>query len=122
MKDDAARPYRKIGLITAGRPVPPTRNYDIKRTKIVLRYSDSSPTNLYDPTVRLGFSGTELTVTEPHQTIFGETESLNGEVSNTLTLPMGTLTAGVDYYDDTATLDYDFFPDRSLDEDGEESL
>ena len=123
VNDDAARPYRaNIGQITGGRPVPLTRNYDIERTNLILTYSDSSPTDLYDPTVRLAFSDTDLTVTEPDQTIFGSTDSLNGEVSNTFTLPNGTVTAGIDFYDDTATLDYDYLPDRSFDETGEESL
>ncbi|WP_254655931.1 TonB-dependent receptor [Sulfitobacter sp. 20_GPM-1509m] len=109
--DDESRPYRaNIGAIVGGRPVPPTRPYELDRTNIILSYSTTSPTAMWDPTFRLAYSGTELFNDESDlstaQTTRGETTSLNGEVSNRFQLGWGELNAGLDFYSDTGDMNY----------------
>ena len=109
--DDESRPYRaNIGTIVGGRPVPSTRPYELDRTNIILSYSTTAPTAMWDPTVRLAYSGTELFNDESSlstaQTIRGETTSLNGEISNRFQLGWGELNAGLDFYSDEGDLDY----------------
>jgi hemoglobin/transferrin/lactoferrin receptor protein len=109
--DDELRPYRaNIGTIFGGRPLPAERPYDLQRTNIVLSYSDTSPTAMWNPTVRLAYSGTELVNNESdlstNSITQGETVSLNGELSNRFALSWGELNAGLDFYSDTADLDY----------------
>ncbi|MBI1495515.1 TonB-dependent receptor domain-containing protein [Halocynthiibacter styelae] len=109
--DDAARPYRaNIGAIIGGRPVPPTRNYDLTRTNYSLEYTTTKSAAFWDPTLRLSYSGTMLINDElgtpADQYTEGETTSLNGEVSNRFALSFGELNAGVDFYSDETSLDY----------------
>lgn len=125
--DDEARPYRaNIGTIIGGRPVPPTRPYDLDRTNVVLSYTETKPTNMWDPTIRLAYSGTELFNDESNlsttQTIFGETTSFSGEISNRFLLDWGSLNAGVDFYSDRASIDYAFLPDATFNEAAREKL
>lgn len=116
VNDDAARPYRgNLSVITAGRPVPATRRYDLDRQNIVLSYSDTSPTEFWNPTARIAYSVTDLaTIDYPNalvnETTFGMTDSLNGALSNQFTLGSGTVDVGLDFYEDSARIDY-----RSLD-------
>ena len=125
--DDEARPYRaNIGQIIGGRPVPLTRPYDLKRTNIVFSYTETAPVGLWDPTLRLAYSGTELfndeSDTSMAQTIRGETTSFNGELSNRFNLGWGQVNAGVDFFSDRGTSDYDYLPDPAYNEDTEEKL
>lgn len=111
VSDDEARPYRaNIGTVIGGRPVPPTRPYDLDRTNVILSYSTTAPTGMWDPTIRLAYSGTELFNDESElstaQTIFGETSSVNGEISNRFSLAWGELNTGIDFYSDTADIDF----------------
>ncbi|UOA33006.1 Heme transporter BhuA [Sulfitobacter sp. DSM 110093] len=109
--DDEIRPYRaNIGTIFGGRPLPAERPYDLERTNIVLSYSDTTPTAMWNPTARLAYSGTELVNDETdlstNSVTQGETVSLNGELSNRFELSWGELNTGLDFYSDEADLDY----------------
>ncbi|MEP5758182.1 MAG: TonB-dependent receptor plug domain-containing protein, partial [Litoreibacter sp.] len=111
VSDDETRPYRaNIGSVLVGRPVPDTRPYDLERTNFTFTYTTTNPTAIWDPTIRLSYSGTELFIDETdlttQQTIFGETTSLSGEFSNRFALSWGEVNAGIDFYDDTAEIDF----------------
>ncbi len=109
--DDDQRPYRaNIGLVTAGRPVPLTRSYDLTRTNFNLEYTTTAPTDMWNPTLRLSHSGTELINDETDlstaQYTQGETSRLNGEISNRFSLTVGELNVGVDFFSDKTDIDY----------------
>jgi len=109
--DDDARPYRaNIGLVTAGRPVPLTRDYDLTRTNFNLEYTTTAPTDFWDPTIRLSHSGTKLindeTGLSTAQYTEGETTSLSGELSNKFKLGGGDLNVGIDFFADQSDIDY----------------
>lgn len=121
VKDDDARPYRaNIGQIFGGRPVPLTRNYDITRQNFVFTYTKDNPTGWWDPTIKLAYSETDLFIDETDQTIQGATTSLNGKIENRFAVATGSVTAGIDFYDESATLDYRYLADSAYDEAGEE--
>lgn len=116
VRDDEARPYRaNVGAIIGGRPTPATRPYDLNRRNIALTYTTTAPTAMWDPTIRLAYSATELlndeTALTTSQRIWGETISLNGTISNRFQLDWGEVNAGVDFYNDKASIDYIYFPD-----------
>jgi len=105
--DDEARPYRaNIGQIIGGRPVPLTRDYDMTRQNVALTYTNEAPTGLWDPTIQLSYSITNLDIEETTQNIYGQTDSLNGKIENRFALDNGSITAGVDFFSDTADIDY----------------
>lgn len=109
--DDESRPYRaNIGAIIGGRPVPATRPYDLSRTNVTLTYTNTAATGLWDPTLRLAYSGTELFNDErtlsTQQTTLGETTSISGEASNRFDLGWGEINAGIDFFSDEAKVDY----------------
>lgn len=113
--DDEARPYRaNMGSLIGGRPVPLTRPYDLERTNLSFNYTNTQATAMWNPTLRLSLSGTELVNDESTlsttQVIAGETKSFNGEVSNKFTLGWGEINAGVDFFSDTANIDYEYLP------------
>ncbi|XDB00089.1 TonB-dependent receptor [Sulfitobacter sp. LCG007] len=125
--DDEARPYRaNIGEIVGGRPVPLTRPYDLERRNIVFTYSETDPTALWDPTIRLAYSATELlndeSDTTAAQKTFGETTSFSGTLSNRFSLTWGEINAGLDFYDDEARIDYDSLTNPAFDENAREKL
>lgn len=113
--DDEARPYRaNMGSLIGGRPVPLTRPYDLERTNLSFNYTNTQATAMWNPTLRLSLSGTELVNDESTlsttQLTSGETKSFNGEVSNKFTLGWGEINAGVDFFSDTASIDYEYLP------------
>ncbi|UOM33495.1 TonB-dependent receptor domain-containing protein [Acuticoccus sp. I52.16.1] len=121
VNDDDARPYRAdIGQIIGGRPVPLTRDYDLTRQNYTLTYTDETPRDFWDPKVQLGFSVTDVDLTEPEQTISGTTQSLNGRAQNTIRGEFGSIVFGSDFYVDEAELDYRYLLDRNFDESGAE--
>ncbi|KIN69624.1 putative tonB dependent iron siderophore receptor [Sulfitobacter donghicola DSW-25 = KCTC 12864 = JCM 14565] len=114
--DDELRPYRaNIALITAGRPVDLTRNYDINRQNFVFTYTDETPTGWWDPTIKLAYSETDLVIDEDTQFSRGTTGSFNGVIQNRFALPNGSITAGVDFYSDEAELEYYGVTDSTYD-------
>jgi hemoglobin/transferrin/lactoferrin receptor protein len=121
VKDDDARPYRaNIGQIIGGRPVPLTRNYDLQRQNMVLSYTDATPQGWWDPTIKLAYSLTELGLSEPENFNDGKTSSWNGKLENRFKLALGSVTAGVDFYDDVADYKYRYTPDPLFNEAAEE--
>lgn len=107
VNDDEARPYRaNIGQIIGGRPVPLTRNYDLSRENVVFTYSNDQLGGIWDPTVTLAYSATDLDIVETSQTSRGTTQSFNGSIKNRFALDGGSVTAGLDFYSDHAELDY----------------
>jgi hemoglobin/transferrin/lactoferrin receptor protein len=105
--DDEARPYRaNIGQIIGGRPVPLTRNYDLNRQNVVLSYTNENPVGLWDPTIQIAYSVTDLGVVDDSDASFGQTNSFNGKAENRFALENGSVTAGFDFYVDSADMDY----------------
>ncbi|MDZ7602420.1 MAG: TonB-dependent receptor [Hoeflea sp.] len=105
--DDEARPYRaNIGQILGGRPLPLTRNYDMTRQNFAVTYTNEAPTGLWDPTIQLAYSVTNLDILETTQTSVAKTDSLNGKIENRFALDNGSVTAGVDFFSDTGDMDY----------------
>ncbi|MEP5154658.1 TonB-dependent receptor [Planktotalea sp.] len=124
VKDDELRPYRaNIAEIIGGRPVAETRNYDLTRQNFVFTYTNTAPTGLWDPTIKLAYSQTDLFIDEsPTQTSQGTTSSLNGKIENRFAFARGSVTAGVDFYNDDASLDYRYLANSAWDEAATESL
>jgi hemoglobin/transferrin/lactoferrin receptor protein len=117
--DDATRPFRpNVGFIT-GRPFwePRVRDLKIDRQNTVFTYTDTSPEGLWDPTIMLAYSRTQVdtlgyacpggcpTGVPTTYPATGETTSLNGKFENKFALDIGNIVAGVDFYRDRAELD-----------------
>jgi len=123
VNDDEARPYRaNIGQIIGGRPVPLTRPYELERTNFVISYSEEQAKGLWDPEIRLAYSNTDLGIEETDQHFLGATDSFSGVIQNRFDLGWGAVTAGVDFYSDTAVLDYRYLPNPALNTSTEEKL
>ncbi|MCG3268322.1 TonB-dependent receptor plug domain-containing protein [Yoonia sp. I 8.24] len=124
--DDAARPYRaNIGAIV-GDTRPETRTYDLTRTNYSIEYTNTRATGLWDPYVRLSYSGTELINDEydlsTEQYAYGETTSVNGEISNKFALANGDVNVGVDFFSDEASYEFLYALYPSYDDAGQEEL
>ncbi|MEP3347986.1 MAG: TonB-dependent receptor [Litoreibacter sp.] len=121
VNDDDARPYRaNIGALTAGRPVPLTRNYDLTRENVVFTYSNDQLGGIWDPTIVFAYSATDLDIVETDQLTFGTTESFNGKIENRFVVKGGTVTAGIDFFSDEAELDYRYLANATFNEAGTE--
>ncbi|MEM7268162.1 MAG: TonB-dependent receptor [Pseudomonadota bacterium] len=118
VEDEGQRPFRAdIGRVVVGRPVPDERFYGLERQNIVLRYTDESPSDLWDPEFTLAYSVTDLQVTDADFDNFGKTDSFNGSFKNTFGFDMGAVTAGVDFFRDKGELEYFSLPDPTVDND-----
>lgn len=115
IRDDAPRPFRaNIGFID-GRPPwePRVRDYMLDRQNTVFTYTDSTPEGWWDPTLMLAYSRTEVEIpiilpprlNIPPYPATGTTSSFNGKFENKFSFDMGSVIAGVDFYDDKADLD-----------------
>ena len=119
VNDDSERPYRaNFSGLTAGRPVPASRNYDLTRQNTVLGYSRLKGSGLWNPEVTLANNETELVTSEnplaaPNTTVeyTGITESVSATAKNTFHTGFVDITAGMDYYDDSALFQYAGDPD-----------
>ena len=119
VSDDTDRPYRaNFADLTAGRPVPESRVYDLTRTNTVFNYSRDRGEGLWNPEVTVGSNESNLETREnplsaPETTIIynGVTESDSARVQNLFHLPFAAVTAGVDYYDDSAIFRFEGDPD-----------
>lgn len=100
--------------------MPLTRNYDLTRQNFVFTYTKDTPTGWWDPTIKLAYSETDLIIDEDTQFIQGTTESFNGKIENRFALANGSVTTGIDFYSESATLDYRFLADSTFDEGGTE--
>ncbi|WP_082523737.1 TonB-dependent receptor [Ensifer sp. Root31] len=116
--DDAPRPFRANTGFISGRPPwePRVRDYTFDRQNTVFSYTDSTPEDWWDPTVVLAYSSTRLEIPifprpVPPSTISvpypgaGETGSFNGKFENKFSFDLGSITAGVDFYNDKAELE-----------------
>jgi hemoglobin/transferrin/lactoferrin receptor protein len=125
VRDDAIRPFRaNAGTVDPGRywKEPLTRPYKIDRENTVFSYSDTTPSDWWDPKIVLAYSATSVNlpsygclancrppdapaipvvVSYPTE---GETESFNGKVENKFGLDFGSITAGMDFYRDRTEL------------------
>ncbi len=113
--DDAPRPFRaNVGFIS-GRPAwePRVRDYTLDRQNLVFTYTDSLPTELWNPKLVVAYGRTDVETpifTRPvgASTVpgsypgTGTTSSLNGKLENAFNVGMGTITAGTDFYVDRA--------------------
>ncbi|MFP5515094.1 MAG: TonB-dependent receptor domain-containing protein [Alphaproteobacteria bacterium] len=113
--DDAPRPFRaNVGFIS-GRPAwePRVRDYTLDRQNLVFTYTDSLPTDLWNPKLVVAYGRTDVETpiyTRPvgSSTVPGSypgqgaTSSLNGKLENVFNVGMGTITAGSDFYVDRA--------------------
>ena len=119
VNDDAARPYRAnfVGL-TAGRPTPESRAYDLARTNIVFNYSNLADSGLWNPKLVVAKSEAELITTEiplsdpTASTVYtGITESQSLVAENLFVVDIAEITVGIDYYGDSATFLFEGSPD-----------
>lgn len=119
VNDDSERPYRaNFTTLTAGRPVPESRVYDLTRKNTVFNYSRDRGVGLWNPEVTLAMNESDLETREsplaaPTTTVVynGITESDSATIKNLFYTRFATVTAGIDYYDDTATFRYEGDPD-----------
>ncbi|MED5431346.1 MAG: TonB-dependent receptor [Pseudomonadota bacterium] len=125
VNDDSERPYRaNFSALTAGRPVPDSRNYDLTRQNTVLGYSRLTGSGFWNPEVTVANNETELKTSEnplaaPTTTVVytGITESTSATAKNTFHTGFVDITAGLDYYDDSAV--FQFAGDPDLEESAE---
>lgn len=119
VNDDAVRPYRAnfIGL-TAGRPVPDSRNYDLTRENTIFNYNHNTGAGLWNPEVIVADNETELVTSEnpltaPATTITytGISDSTSATLKNVFYTDFAEITAGADYYDDSVIFQYTGDPD-----------
>lgn len=110
MADDALRPYR-ANFISDGRPFP-LRRYDTTRDTLAFSYENTKAEGLWDPKIVIGFSDVVIGVDQPLDPALGisrgESATVSGKIENRFALSMGTITAGLDFYDREST-----YSDRS---------
>lgn len=123
VRDDDLRPYRANVYINLGRE-PVLREYDLQRQNTVLTYTTTKPEGWFDPKVVLAYSKTEIETPVFNRRTgalsaptTGETASFNGKAENKFSFGLGSVTAGFDFYNDRASLDY---PDAAFPEFPEE--
>lgn len=120
INDDAERPFRANMIHTTGARAfePVLRDYDLKRRNTVFTYTDETPEGWWDPKLVLAYGETEVGttvyrrpgLTPQNYAITGATSSFNGKFENRFNFDVGTVTAGVDFYNDKAELDDLFEP------------
>jgi hemoglobin/transferrin/lactoferrin receptor protein len=112
MADDALRPYR-ANFIGDGRPFP-LRRYDTTRDTLAFSYENTQAEGLWDPKIVIGFSDVVIGVDQPLDPALGvsqgDSATLSGKIENRFALSMGTLTAGIDFYDRESTYSDDTEP------------
>ncbi|GLK77600.1 TonB-dependent receptor [Methylopila jiangsuensis] len=118
--DDAIRPFRaNAGRVTrplpeGETPEPDVRDYRYQRQNTVLNYSRTAPDGLLDPRLVLAYSAAKVKVPTYvrvkgvgfvyDRDSAGLTSTLNGKAENAFALPLGSVTAGVSFRHDVATL------------------
>lgn len=113
--DNSTRPYRGNMGNLSGRPAwePKERAYVMDRRNWTAAFSDSAPTDWWNPKVVLAHGSTEINLpiynAATNYPGRGVTRSLNGKAENTFTTPMGAVTVGTDFYNDKA-----FYEDQTF--------
>lgn len=115
VKDEAPRPFRaNMSSTGGGRPWEPVvRDYRLNRNNTIFTYTDSTPEGWWDPKLVLAYGVSEVgtTVYLPPGSVpetypvAGTTATFNGKFENRFNFDIGTVTAGVDFYNDRAELD-----------------
>ncbi len=112
MEDDALRPFR-ANFISDGRPFP-LRRYDTRRDTLAFSYENVNASGMWDPKIVIGKSRVRLGVDQPTTPALGvsrgDNETLSGKFENRFELEMGTVTAGIDFYDRDSTYSDDTEP------------
>lgn len=118
VRDDALRPFRANMTSTTGaRPWEPLlRRYDLRRRNTVLTWTETAPEGWWDPKAVIALSATSIRTpiylrTETYNDT-AETRSINGRFENRFALDTGSITAGIDFYNDRAVLDDKYEPAR----------
>lgn len=98
VKDDASRPFRAN---FAGRFAGDTgtQKYQLVRETIVASIKDETPEGFFNPYIKLAHTESDLKTGTENRGIY---KSLNGTIANAFVLPIGTVDAGFDFYDDTS--------------------
>lgn len=106
MIDDALRPFR-ANMAGVGAPRDP-RRYNTTRDTFSISYENVAAEGFWDPRVVLGRSRVRVGVDQPLSpalgTSWGDSSTLSGKIENRFHLgDLGTVTAGLDYYDRSST-------------------
>lgn len=70
-----------------------------RRTSYTLTYTNEQPQGIWDPTVQLSYNEQEIDASG----VYGVNKSLSGTIKNEFQLSNGTVTAGVDFFRETAS-------------------
>ena len=101
MADDALRPFR-ANFISDSRPLAP-RRYDTTRNTLSFSYENTAAEGMWDPKIVIGSSKVRIGVDQPTLpalgTSWGDSSTLSAKIENRFALAMGTVTAGIDFYD-----------------------
>lgn len=101
MADDALRPFR-ANFLSDGRPFGP-RRYDTTRDTLSFSYENTAASGIWDPKIVIGRSKVRIGVDQPTfpglGTSWGDSATVSGKIENRFALAMGTVTAGIDFYD-----------------------
>lgn len=116
VRDDEMRPYRANFYFNRGLE-PEIRRYELNRQNTVFTYDMVAPVDMWDPKIVLAYSRTQVETPfydfrtgEIVAPAIGTTASFNGKVENKFAFDIGSVTAGVDFYNDKAHLNYDAVP------------
>ncbi|MFW2588052.1 TonB-dependent receptor domain-containing protein [Sagittula sp. SSi028] len=85
------------GLTSAARPTTLIEGY-ARRSSYTLNYTDEAPSGIFAPTLQLTYNEQEVDVGD----VSGINKSLSGTAENEFQLSNGTVTAGLDFFDETA--------------------
>ncbi len=105
VQDAAVRPFRANMQDDGGGRFPATRTYDLTRQNTVVSISHDTPTDMWDPELMLGYSVTDLDTSYDESKQFGRADSFSAVFKNTFSLSSGTVTAGIDFYNDVSEFD-----------------
>lgn len=121
LHDDANRRLRpNMGLVS-----PAMNDTKATRWTSTLQYQTTAPTELFDPEVLLAYN--RNTIDRPFETtnrgaFESELGSFSGHAQNRFRIGLGTITAGVDFYDDRGDVQgFDPAGNTSLGRDGDET-
>ncbi len=98
VEDDSDRIFRAN---FAGRFTGDTvsQRYQLERETVVFSIKNDTPTGLLNPYIKLAQTDTELATGPLNR---GEYTSINGLIANEFVLGLGTVDAGLDFYDDSS--------------------
>lgn len=99
IQDDGRRRLRpNMGFVN-----PSMNDTDTSRSTNSLTYTTTSPTDLFDPEIQVYFN--QIKINRPYETTWrgsfhSEMNSIGGKAQNTFRIAPGTITVGVDVYND----------------------